>query len=162
MGTGEILMAGEVWVPATTLIIGGTVILGGPGIPGIERVDREEGYTAIIASASVRHIFHFAIPTPVIESDRPVRVDSVMLVFTTNLDGGSLGTRILRGEVRDGTTLLHEQPLDVTGGPEALQKLDVFNASPLRRGINISVLVEFARRGAAIRFHAAGASFGAL
>ena len=154
-------MAVEMWTPAGFLIREDTQFIFDPV--------QEEGYSSIHASAPNTAPVRFAIPTPAIISDNTSRVDSVMFIFTTNLDGGPLGTlangtpvgsRITRIQVHDGSELLVEQPnLAISGGPEALHRFKVPNSPPVRRGINMSLSVQFEGQGAAIRFHAAGARF---
>jgi hypothetical protein len=127
----------------------------------VEYVDRvrsifRRGYHTRIVHAAGDNWFHYAIPTPVIVSDRRLRIDSVMVTFETGDQATVRNVHIYDGPRRiathDNLSLMGDHPFErfpVSGAPE------------VQWGVGISVRVEFGvdLAGAWVQFVTAGADF---
>ncbi len=99
--------------------------------------------------------FHFAIPTPVIVSNKRLRLDSIILMFQTDAD-----VTVRNVHIYDGHTKIQSYDgLSLTGS-HIFERFDVKNF-PVRFGIGISIGVSFGKKSAShrIAFVSAGGDF---
>jgi hypothetical protein len=99
---------------------------------------------------------HFAIPTPVIVTDRRLTIGSVLLRFFTGDQTSIDAVHIWDGDIR---IAIHE-PLNLRGR-DRVERFDVPNTPEVRWGIGLSVHISFGvdTPGAWIDFNSAGADF---
>lgn len=166
------------WVHGNTAIpqfVGG-VSVSSPGTPGHETakvngqnwtdiVGLPQGTGKIFRGQPGTNFFHFSIPTPVIMSDRRVRLERVFVLFSSDPD-----VQVTRVFVFDGCKTVDVSAMqtgvsgrhDGCGGLADLQAnvtLHQVESRPeIYFGVGISVEVRFSREGN-ITFTAAGADF---
>ena len=105
--------------------------------------------------------FHFAIPTPVIVSDRRLRIRQAMLVFKTGGDG----VFVKSVHVWDSNNRIAAQDNLNLAGDHPFERFEVPNTPEVRFGIGISVGVVFSQgdpdrpNPITIEFNSAGVDF---
>jgi len=101
---------------------------------------RRAGYSINVeGKPGTSNWFHFAIPTPVIINDTRLRIDSVMLRFTT----GSVDAFVRHVHVYDGETKIAEHNDIYLSGENSFVRLVVPDRPEVRWGIGISIGVGF-------------------
>lgn len=101
----------------------------------IASIQRSGFHTHIECKPGTYNWFHFAIPTPVIVSDKRLRLDSVMLIFQTAGADVTVqqvhvhdGRKVPLIAIHDGLSLSGDHPFErfsVPGQPEVLWGIDV-------------------------------------
>ena len=99
--------------------------------------------------------FHFAIPTPVIVSDRRLRLESIMLQFAAHKD-----VWVTNVHIYDGHRKIESFDNLAMTGTHLFERLDTLNPM-VRYGIGISIGVRFGTKNVThrIRFISAGGDF---
>ncbi len=124
----------------------------------VSSIIRRGFHTHIECKPNTSNWFHFAIPTPVIVSDKRLRLDSVMLIFNTGFD-----VAIQQVHVRDGRK---EPPLAIyqglsLKGDHPFERFSLPGQPEVSWGIDVAALVSVGVEsgGHWIEFSGAGADF---
>jgi hypothetical protein len=110
---------------------------------------------------NVGNWFHFAIPTPVIVSDRRLRIRDAMLVFNT----GGAGVFVKHVHVWDSNNIIARHDNLNLSGNHPFERFPIPNTPEVRFGIGISVGVVFSQgdpdrpNPITIEFNSAGVDF---
>ncbi len=111
-------------------------------------------HTRIECKPGTTNWFHFAIPTPVIVSDKRLKLDSVMLTFKTGDQGAVKSIHVRDGRkeppiaIHEGLNLNGDHPFDrfgVPGRPEVLSGIDI--SILVGAGVDPERWVEFSAAG---------------
>jgi hypothetical protein len=125
------------------------------GPPAGVSINRRAFYTEIGSGAAGQIWCHFAIPTPLIVSDRRLKINSGLIRFVTS----SRDVFLAQLEVWDSEVRVASQRLDLSGDhADPFERIDVRGAPPVNWAIGLSMMVQFNGRGF-VRFLTAGADF---
>jgi hypothetical protein len=124
--------------------------------PDLLKFVRRAGfYSEFEGKPATNNWFHFALPTPVIEDNIRLKLDSIILMFLTDPDVVVHAVHIYDGAWKikafDGMTL---------SGSHLFERFDILN-NPVRFGIGISIGVRFGNAAGShfVRFVSAGGDF---
>jgi hypothetical protein len=119
----------------------------------IERKGFSAEYTA--ANAAQANWLHFAIPTPVIVSDKRLKVGSVLVRFKSHGEAYVKAIHVYDGEKK----ISSKDKLNLSPKQWHVERVKISTPSEIKWGIGVSILVDFGPDVRVIEFSSAGCDF---